>query len=90
KVTPPGSYVRGQEDKVWPTDNNIDFDLRQLIDLKLNRNNSGASVTSIFRQTVGNKTFSIMGNPNLGEVRGVLVAVENPQRTGAVTASTEV
>ncbi|MGJ8491230.1 hypothetical protein ACSFB2_13485, partial [Glaesserella parasuis] len=38
----------------------------------------------------GNKTFSIMGNPNLGEVRGVLVAVENPQRTGAVTASTEV
>ena len=90
KVTPPGSYPRGQEDKVWPAANNIDFDLRQLIDLKLNRNNSGASVTSIFRQIVGNKTFSIMGNPNLGEVRGVLVAVENPQRTGAVTASTEV
>ncbi|MFX8731647.1 hypothetical protein ABTM48_21020, partial [Acinetobacter baumannii] len=41
KVTPPGSYPRGQEDKVWPAANNIDFDLRQLIDLKLNRNNSG-------------------------------------------------
>lgn len=43
KITPPGIYPRGQEARVWPVDNNIDFLLRDLIDLKLERNNSGAS-----------------------------------------------
>ena len=88
-ITPAGNYPRGQEEKVWPTANNIDFSLRELIDLKLLRNNSGANVTSIFRKLIDNKTFSIMGNPNLGEVRGILVAIENPSAND-YTISTEV
>jgi cell surface protein SprA len=90
KITPPGQYPRGQEEKVWPDANNIDFSLRELIDLKLARNNSGASVTSIFRKLIGNKTFSIMGNPNMGEVRGILVGVENPFMGDGQSISTEV
>jgi cell surface protein SprA len=90
KITPPGQYPRGQEEKVWPDANNIDFSLRELIDLKLARNNSGASVTNIFRKLIGNKTFSIMGNPNMGEVRGILVGVENPFRGDGQSISTEV
>ncbi|KAF0242241.1 MAG: hypothetical protein FD183_439 [Chitinophagaceae bacterium] len=90
KITPPGIYPRGQEAKVWPIENNIDFSMRELIDLKLLRNNSGANVTAIFRKIIGNKTFSIMGNPNLGELRGILVAVENPSRIGGQPISTEV
>lgn len=78
KVTPPGNYPKGQEARVWPVENNLDFSLRELIDLKLLRNNAGVNVGTIFRRKIGNKTFSIMGNPNLGEVRGILVAVENP------------
>jgi len=89
KITPPGVYPRGQEEKVWPTDNNIDFDLRDLIDLKLLRNNSNASVTNIFRSTIGNKIVSIMGNPNLGEVRGMLVGIENPVRSDGQSVSVE-
>ncbi|MEI6264075.1 MAG: cell surface protein SprA [Sphingobacteriia bacterium] len=90
KITPPGQYPRGQEDRVWPEANNIDFSLRDLIDLKLTRNNSNASVTNIFRKLIGNKTFSIMGNPNLGEVRGILVGIENPVRPDGQSISTEV
>ncbi len=90
KITTPGIYPRGQEAKVWPIENNIDFSLRELIDLKILRNNSGANVTTIFRKIIGNKTFSIMGNPNLGELRGILVAVENPSRIGGQPISTEV
>ena len=90
KITPPGQYPRGQEEKVWPDANNIDFSLRELIDLKLARNNSGASVTTIFRKLIGNKTFSIMGNPNMGEVRGILVGVENPFMGDGQSISTEV
>lgn len=77
-ITPPGTYTRGQEEKIWPTENNLDFSLRDLVDLKIRRNNLNFSMTSIYRETIGNKTFSVMGNPNLGEVRGILVAVENP------------
>lgn len=87
KITQPGTYVRGQEEKVWPVENNLDFNLRQLIDLKLLRNNSGANVTQIFRQLIDNKTFSIMGNPNLGEVRGILVAIENPAKNDYAISS---
>ena len=90
KITAPGIYPRGQEDKVWPAENNLDFSLRSLIDLKQLRNSSGASVATIFRKAMDNKTISILGNPNLGEVRGVLVAIENPLKPDGAVASTEV
>jgi cell surface protein SprA len=90
KITPPGTYTRGQETAVWPTENNLDLSLRSLIDLKLLRNNSGASVTTIFRQALDNKTISILGNPNLGEVTGVMVAIENPLRPDGAIVNTEV
>ncbi|MES2374529.1 MAG: cell surface protein SprA [Bacteroidota bacterium] len=90
KITPPGTYARGQEEKVWPVENNLDFALRSLIDLKLKRNNSGASFTKIYRQLLDNKTISILGNPNLGEVRGIMIAIENPVKLDGQTVSTEV
>ena len=31
----------------------------------------------MYRKTVDGKTYSLIGNPNLGEVRGVLVGVQN-------------
>jgi cell surface protein SprA len=90
KITPPGVYTRGQEEKIWPVENNLDFALRALIDLKLKRNNSGASVTQIYRQLLDNKMISILGNPNLGEVRGIMVAIENPVKPDGAVVNTEV
>jgi cell surface protein SprA len=90
KITPPGTYPRGQEEKIWPTENNLDFSLRSLIDLKQQRNNAGASVATIFRRTLNNKTISILGNPNLGEVRGFMVAIENPLKPDGAIVNTEV
>lgn len=90
KITPPGMYARGQEEKVWPTLNNLDLSLRDLIDLKIKRNSLGASVTNIYRQILDNKTISILGNPNLGEVRGIMIAVENPYKQDGNPISTEV
>lgn len=90
KITPPGTYTRGQEEKVWPVENNLDFSLRSLIDLKLKRNNAGISVSNIYRQVLDNKTISILGNPNLGEVRGILVAIENPFKPDGAPVFTEV
>lgn len=83
QATKPGNYAKVDADKVWPDSNSLDIDLQELISLKLDRNNtSGASVTNIFRRMLGLKTISVYGNPNLGEVRGILVAVENANKSG--------
>jgi len=89
-ITPPGTYAKGQELAIWPEANNLDFSLRELIDLKLRRNASNYPLSNIYREILGNKTFSIMGNPNLGEVRGFLIAIENPYRLDGKIANTEV
>ncbi|HVZ26378.1 MAG TPA: cell surface protein SprA, partial [Sediminibacterium sp.] len=90
KITPPGVYTKGQEATVWPVENNLDIELRNLIDLKTQRNNLGASVTQIYRQILGNKTISILGNPNLGQVQGMLIGIENPLKPDGAPINTEV
>ncbi len=90
KITAPGMYVRGQEEKIWPTENNLDFSLSSLINLKLKRNNAGASLTKIFRDVLDNKLISIMGNPNLSQVRGMLIGIENPLKADGAIVNAEV
>ncbi len=92
KVTAPGKYASNDTSasKVWPIENNLDFSLQDLVKLKLKRNESGASFSAIYRQVIGNKTFSVFGNPNLGEVRGILVGVENAKDGNTFDAFSEV
>ena len=73
KITP--WYSTG-EFEIWPEQNNLDFDLKILTDLKTIRNVSGSP--SVYYDTViDGRTFSILGNPNLGEVRGMFLGVQN-------------
>ena len=77
-ITPAGRYVSAQANIVWPDSNNLDIDLQNLISMKLRRNEmAGNNFTTIYHEKSGLKTISIFGNPNLGEVRGIMVAVEN-------------
>ncbi len=65
-------------DSIWPAENSLDFNIQDLIALKTRRNaNPSWPVTTIYREQIGNKTFSIYGNPNLGEVRGFLIGLAN-------------
>jgi cell surface protein SprA len=78
-------------EQVWPDSNNLDFTLQQLVQLKLQRDaQPGYSVSSIYRETIGRKTFSVLGNPNLGQVQGILIAVENGKKTNNYLVNTEV
>ena len=91
KITPPGSYSRAQDTVVWPAQNNLDFALRELVDLKLRRNNAGVQIGQIYReQSSSGRIYSIMGNPNLGELRGFLVGVENAMQPDGQTVDAEV
>lgn len=64
--------------KIWPAENNLDLSLQDLMDLKVRRNKAGIAPSRYYRETLPNgRTYAIMGNPNLGEVRGIMLGVEN-------------
>ncbi len=94
-VTPPtaGAFYpntdAGQR-LVWPDSNSLDFDLQELVQLKLRRNSQGGSPMQYYKEILGNKTVAIMGNPNLGEVRAFLIGVENTEAIDGVPADAEI
>ncbi len=72
--------------KIWPEENNLDFDLEELNSLKRRRNNQGFSPSQYYKETLANgRSFAILGNPNLGEVRGMMMAIENSRDETACT-----
>lgn len=72
--------------RIWPEENNLDFQLNDLTELKKRRNKLGIPPTEYYKETLPNgRTYAIIGNPNLGEVRGMLLAVENTKLEAACT-----
>jgi len=84
KVTPWGASAR---DEVWPEDNQVEIDFSLLKAAKSARNaeirdgNVNVSFTQpYFYQPQGEeKRVTIMGNPNLGNVRTIMLGVRNPE-----------
>jgi cell surface protein SprA len=64
--------------RIWPAENYLDFDLDELTRLKSKRNRAGANPSQYYRDVKPDgRSYAILGNPNLGEVRGILMGVEN-------------
>jgi cell surface protein SprA len=80
EVTLPG---QNSPELIWPESNEIDLQLDRLIDAKQNRNrqtvspNTGVSISSVFEVQDGNNVIRVRGNPNLAEVRVVMIGVRN-------------
>ena len=73
------SLLSNLQNIVWPEANNVDIPLDLLKDVKVERNNSGESFTKPyegFDPENGNRV-RVIGNPNLGLVKGVMVGVRN-------------
>jgi cell surface protein SprA len=81
KVTAPNAAASA--DDIWPTANNLDFALQDLVQLKLRRDASGQSISKIYREAAPGttKSYAVMGNPNLAEVQGILIGIENAKTT---------
>ncbi|RZJ32861.1 MAG: cell surface protein SprA, partial [Flavobacterium sp.] len=77
KITPWGA---SDSLAVWPAANNLDFDLSMLTNLKSRRNRSGSSPSQYYSEQIDGRQYAIIGNPNLGEVRGMFLGVENARR----------
>ncbi|WP_240312795.1 cell surface protein SprA [Flavihumibacter solisilvae] len=77
KVTPFGQYAADQSNLVWPLENELDLSMQRLIDLKIRRNNA-SQPNLYFKETDDDgKSYAIIGNPNLGEVRGMFLGIVN-------------
>lgn len=70
-------------DSLWQPGNSLDVELQTLIKLKQARNaDPSALVTRIYRQLQANgQEYAVMGSPNLAEVRGIMIAVENTNQS---------
>ncbi len=84
KITSPTAVTA---EEIWPAMNNLDFALQELVQLKIRRNSGRYPIASKYTEQIGDRFFSVKGNPNLGEVQGFLIGVENDS---TVSASTEV
>ncbi len=92
KVTPPGYYSGDEDEKspdryiVWPEENNLDleFELLQLVKQKRNeqirKGNPNTSFTRVFSLYDEGKKVSVMGNPNLSNVKTIMLGIRNPKK----------
>ncbi|MDX2003237.1 MAG: cell surface protein SprA [Chitinophagales bacterium] len=82
KITQPAANV--EDDSIWNVANEFDFPLDSFINLKVLRNADPTNVvTSPFKVTDqrGHK-YTIVGSPDLGVVKTVMLGIRNPKATG--------
>lgn len=82
-VTPWG--VSNTDDNlIWPAENQMDFALQVLKDVKLERNaayrNTGDPINEPYSVNRAGGQVTVVGAPNLGNVRTILIGVRNPKK----------
>jgi cell surface protein SprA len=86
--TKSGKYDIQDARSVWPLENEMNLNLTDLVQLKIDRDNfAGVNFNSKYSKTqANNHVYSVKGNPNLGEVRGILIAFENTSSQNEIDA----
>ncbi len=97
KLTPEGKYDNNSDnDKyiVWPEANEVVIDFDELVNAKQMRNKQNGytftDIQNIYQTTIGTKTISIRGNPNIGTIRSIMVGIRNPKDPSLQVHSAEV
>ena len=97
-LTDHGVYADNLEEdrlKVWPEENRFDIETDIFLLLKQNRNdemrmaNSTVDLTKPYSMPDGDNKVVIVGNPNLSEVRTIMLGVYNPKNNGGTPKSGE-
>jgi len=93
KLTSPGRYSNesdAQRAMVWPEENQFNIDLsvfqeaKQARNLALQEQGSTLSVSDVYVYPINGHRISVSGNPNLSNVRVIMVGVRNPIKTRGV------
>jgi len=90
KLTLPGRYDNKSDahrEMVWPVENSFNIDLSVLQEAKQERNRqmqepgSSLSVSDVFVYNHEGARISVSGNPNMSNVRVIMIGVRNPIKT---------
>jgi cell surface protein SprA len=86
-VTPWGTS-KDQADVIWPTLNNIEITLEDLVNAKKDRNTalredgSPVSITTPYiTWNASNNKIVVVGNPSLSAVKTIMIGIRNPKKT---------
>ncbi|RQO31778.1 cell surface protein SprA [Taibaiella sp. KBW10] len=79
KITEPGA---ASAEAIWPLQNNLHIILQDLVDLKSKRNSDNFPVANNYDGLDRNgRVIRVIGNPNIGEVKNIMLGVLNPKKT---------
>ncbi len=68
---------------IWPVANRLDFRLDSLTTVKRNRNINNLPANIMYsEQTDQGHTISVLGTPDLGQVKSIMLGVRNPKADG--------
>ncbi len=76
-VTPWGVTV---DREIWPVDNEMNIDLEMLREIKLERDRAGVGFRTPYKVDRGRYKVTVIGAPNLGNVRTIMIGVRNPKK----------
>ena len=85
QFTPWGTPAASKE-LIWPEANNVEIDLQKLVEIKTNRNRAIRShtadynSTNVYTEIVDGHRYSVLGTPNLGKVKVIMVGIRNPRK----------
>lgn len=77
---------READNLIWPTENELNINLDQLVKVKQDRNTqlreggSSISINSPYTQTIDNQRITVVGTPNISDVRTIMIGVRNPKK----------
>lgn len=79
KITAPGV---SNNTEIWPDRNKLDLLMSKLVDIKTERNSQNLPTYLPYSSVdeLGNKII-VVGNPNFGDVKNVMLGVLNPKKT---------
>ncbi len=86
-VTPWGTSINNP-DAIWPAENDMEIVLDELVKVKQDRNiamrdpNSTVQLSRPYHEQHGNALITVLGNPNISDVKGILIGVRNPKKRG--------
>jgi cell surface protein SprA len=79
KVTPAGTT---NDLGIWPEENNLDIALNDLVAVKTERNNLNLRPFVPYSRTdASGRTIVVVGNPNVGEAKTIMLGINNPAKT---------
>jgi len=69
-------------DLVWPAANNLDLEMATLTNLKLQRDGQNyPSYLPYMTTDAAGRTLVVVGHPNFGEVKDIMLGISNPKKT---------